>query len=104
MIWYKITGHGFHKTNDQQYWGLECETHHKPGHGVTKEMFTSTLEPLGFNVKVYPHNHNLGAEVLLGEWGKADFKYRMGNIFSGRNPNSDKSALSLMCVARKGYI
>ena len=104
LIWYKITGHGFHKTNDQQYWGLECETHHKPGHGVTKEMFTSTLEPLGFNVKVYPHNHNLGAEVLLGEWGKADFKYRMGNIISGRNPNSDKSALSLMCVARKGYI
>lgn len=101
LTWYKITGHGFHKTNDQQYWGLACETHHKPGHGVTKEMFRNVLEPLGFDVKVYPHNHNLGAEVLSGKWGKADFKYRVGSILSGRNPNSDKSALSLMCVAKK---
>jgi ubiquinone/menaquinone biosynthesis C-methylase UbiE len=102
LIWYKIAGHGFHKTNNQQYWGLACETHHKPGHGVTKKMFKNILEPLGFNVKVFSHNHNLGAEVLHGEIGKADLRYRLGNLLSGRNPNAETSALSLMCVAKKG--
>lgn len=101
LVWYKITGHGFHKTNSQQYWGLKCELHHKPGHGVTRQMFKRILEPLGFRVNVFPHNHALGAEVLQGEKGKADFKYRLGNLLSGRNPNADTSAITLMCVARK---
>lgn len=101
LILYKITGHGFHKTNNQQYWGLKCEIHHKPGHGVSRELFNSVLSPMGFQVKVFPHNHEVGAEVLQGEPGKAAMKYRLGNILSGRNPNADRSALSLMCVARK---
>jgi len=101
LYYYKIIGHGFHKTSDQQLWGLACEIHHKPGHGVTKEMFNSLLKPMGFNVNVFPHNHELGAEVLKGDKGKASFKYRLGNLLSGRNPNSDSSALSLMCVAEK---
>jgi SAM-dependent methyltransferase len=101
LIWYKITGHGFHKTNSQQYWGLACEIHHKPGHGVTKQMFQSVLEPLNFSVSVFPHNHNLGAEVLSGQTGKADLKYRLGNFLSGRDPDADTSALSLMCVAKR---
>ena len=101
LVWYKIIGHGFHKTNSQQYWGLACELHHKPGHGVTKQLFKKILEPLGFKVNVFPHNHQLGAEVLEGQRGKAKLKYRIGNILSGRNPNSDISALTLMCVARK---
>lgn len=101
LVWYKITGHGFHKTNSQQYWGLACELHHKPGHGVTKQFFKSILEPLGFRVSVFPHNHQLGAEVLEGKTGKAEFKYRIGNLLSGRNPNAESSALTLMCVARK---
>ncbi|MFD3002773.1 class I SAM-dependent methyltransferase [Pontibacter toksunensis] len=98
---YKLTGHGFHKTDSQQSWGLACEIHHKPGHGVTKDFFMKTLAPLGFEVNVYPHNHHLGAEVLQGKKGKAEFKYRLGNILSGRNPNADHSALTLMCVAKK---
>lgn len=101
LIWYKITRHGFHKTNSQQYWGLACEIHHKPGHGVTRQFFKTILEPMGFKVSVFPHNHQLGAEVLEGNMGKAEFKYRLGNILSGRNPNAESSALSLMCVARK---
>lgn len=101
LVWYKVTGHGFHKTNEQQYWGLKCELHHKPGHGVTRQMFTSILEPSGFKVSVFPHNHTLGAEVLEGKKGKAEFKYRIGNILSGRNPDSYDSALTLMCVAHK---
>lgn len=101
LLIYKITGHGFHKTDSQQHWGLACEIHHKPGHGVTKRFFNSHLQPLGFDVNVYPHNHELGAEVLKGDKGKAELKYRLGNILSGRNPNADESALTLMCVAKK---
>jgi ubiquinone/menaquinone biosynthesis C-methylase UbiE len=101
LIIYKVIGHGFHKTDSQQAWGLACEIHHKPGHGVTREFFMDILKPLGFAVQVYPHNHELGEEVLQGQKGKAEFKYRLGNLLSGRNPNSDASALSLMCVASK---
>lgn len=101
LLYYRIIGHGFHKTNKQQYWGLACEIHHKPGHGVTKEMFNNVLRPMGFRVNVYPHNHQLGAEVLDGKIGKAEFKYRIGNLLSGRNPNTEQSALTLMCVAKK---
>lgn len=101
LLYYKIIGHGFHKTNEQQHWGLKCEIHHKPGHGVTQKFFHETLQPLGFDVKVYPHNHELGAEVLQGQLGRAELKYRMGNLLSGRNPQASTSALSLMCVARK---
>jgi ubiquinone/menaquinone biosynthesis C-methylase UbiE len=101
LLWYRVIGHGFHKTSEQQKWGLACEIHHKPGHGVKTEMFESVLEPHGFKVNVYPHNHDLGREVLSGNTGKAEFKYRLGNVFSGRNPSSKASALTLMCVANK---
>ncbi|WP_207429641.1 class I SAM-dependent methyltransferase [Pedobacter sp. SYSU D00535] len=101
LLYYRIVKHGFHKTDDQQTWGLACEIHHKPGHGVTEQFFRGTLEPLGFDLQVYPHNHEVGEQVLKGERGKAALKYRMGNILSGRNPKKPGSALSLMCLARK---
>lgn len=101
LLLYRLTGRGFHKTDTQQYWGLACEIHHKPGHGVTKEFFKEALEPMGFEVQIYPHNHTVGAEVLTGVRGKAELKYRLGNLLSGRNPASEGSALTLMCVARK---
>jgi ubiquinone/menaquinone biosynthesis C-methylase UbiE len=101
LYYYKIIGHGFHKTSNQQYWALATEIHHKPGHGVTKDMFKKLLGPLGFKVNVYPHNHELGADVLTGKMGKAALKYQIGNLLSGRNPSAETSALSLMCVARK---
>ena len=101
LYYYKLIGHGFHKTNNQQFWALATEIHHKPGHGVTQEMFKNLLTPLGFSVNVYPHNHEVGADALTGEIGKADLKYQIGNLLSGRNPRAKSSALSLMCVARK---
>jgi ubiquinone/menaquinone biosynthesis C-methylase UbiE len=100
-IIYKITGRGFHKTTSQQYWGLACEIHHKPGHGVSDQFFKDNLEPMGFHVNVFPHNNELGEDVLKGQQGKAELKYRLGNLLSGRNPYKSKSALSLMCVATK---
>ena len=103
LLLYRFTRYSFHKSSSQQSRALASEIHHKPGHGVTKELFDEVLNPLGFNVKVYPHNHQLGEEIFTGKKGKAEFKYRLGNLLSGRNPNADKSALSLMCVARKVY-
>ncbi|RZK17200.1 MAG: class I SAM-dependent methyltransferase [Hymenobacter sp.] len=101
LIIYKLMRQGMHKTDSQQQWGLACEIHHKPGHGVTKAFFEDTLRPLGFDVAIYPHNHELGAEVLQGNKGAAERKYRLGNLLSGRNPDADTSALTLMCVARR---
>lgn len=103
LLYYRLIGHSFHKNPEQQKWALACETHHKPGHGVTRELFESILEPLGFTVNVYPHNHELGKEVLQGQIGPSEFKYKIGNILSGRNPSADSSALTLMCVARKTF-
>jgi len=101
LLYYRLIGHSFHKSSDQQKWGLACEIHHKPGDGVTPNLFYSVLEPHGFKVNVFPHNHDVGAEVLNGNIGKSEFKYKLGNILSGRNPAAKESALSLMCVAEK---
>ena len=101
LWYYRQTGHGFHKTNEQQYWGLACEIHHQPAHGVTNGLFDSVLKPLNFEVAIYPHNHTAGAEVLQGQTGKANWKYRMGNFSSGRNPAAKQNALTLMCVAKR---
>lgn len=96
LLVYRIMGRGFHKNLTQQSWGLRTEIHHRPGHGVTEEFFHRELEPMGFSVSVHPHNHEIGAEALQGQWGKAEFKYRIGNLLSGRNPDAPTSALSLM--------
>lgn len=101
LLYYRLIGRGFHKSEDQQFWGLACETHHKPGDVVSENLFQNVLKPLGFTVKVFPHNHDLGAEIFMGQLGKASFKYRLGNLLSGRNPDAAESALTLMCVARK---
>lgn len=101
LLVYRIMGRGFHKTLTQQSWGLRTEIHHRPGHGVSEALFREALEPLGFSVRVHPHNHEIGAEALQGDWGKAEWKYRVGNLLSGRNPSAPTSALSLMCVARR---
>jgi ubiquinone/menaquinone biosynthesis C-methylase UbiE len=101
LLVYRVMGRGFHKTLSQQSWGLKTEIHHRPGHGVSEEFYRRALEPLGFSVNVHPHNHEIGAEALQGRWGKAELKYQVGNLLSGRNPAAAASALSLMCVARR---
>lgn len=101
LLVYRILGRGFHKSSTQQMWGLRTEIHHRPGDGLTEGLFRDALEPMGFDVQVYRHNHQLGAEVLAGRHGPAEFKYRLGSLLSGRDPAAPESALSLMCVARK---
>lgn len=81
---------------------LATEIHHQPGRGVTENLFYETLEPMGFNVKVYPHNNATGDEVLKGIQGNPPhWRYRAGQLLSLRNPYSKASALSLMCIATR---
>lgn len=102
-LWvYRLMGHSFHKGGGQQSWGLRTEIHHRPGDGMTRRFYEDTLRPLGFDVAVYAHNHQVGARAFDGDVGPAGWKYRLGNLLSGRNPSARDSALSLMCVARKG--
>ncbi|MDB5008532.1 MAG: methyltransferase [Mucilaginibacter sp.] len=101
LVWYKVIGHGFHKSSVQQKAALASEIHHKPGHGVTPAFFKNVLEPLNFSVDLYPHNHEVGKDVFNGITGNVALKYKIGHLLSGRNPSSKTSALSIMCVARK---
>jgi SAM-dependent methyltransferase len=98
---YRYMKRGGHSNAEEQSWGLATEVHHKAGDGITSEMFYEMLEPMGFGVKVYPHNHMVGAAALKGEYGQPFWKYRIAQRLSGINPNSPEAALSLMCVATR---
>lgn len=90
---------GFHRSMEEQTVALASEIHHEPGRGVTRALYHETLEPLGFEVALFPHNHDLGREIFDGKIGRADRKYRVAQLLSGVNPNSPKAALSLFCRA-----
>lgn len=92
---------GFHRSAEEQMVALESEVHHEPGRGLNQTLYEDVLRPLGFEVKVLPHNHNLGSEVLEGAIGRASRKYRVAQFLSGMNPNAPESALSLLCQARR---
>jgi ubiquinone/menaquinone biosynthesis C-methylase UbiE len=78
------------------------ETHNQnPGDGITPELYYQTLEPLGFEVKLFPHNHDLGVEVLAGEIGKMSWKRRLAQRLSGINPDTPAAAQSIMCIAKR---
>ena len=100
---YRLMRRGGHSPEgDEQTWAAETEIHHRPGDGVTANLFTDVLEPRGFTLKLYPHNHRVGAEVLNGKRGRAPFSMRVAQRLSGIDPGSDTAALSLLCVARRG--
>ncbi len=98
---YRLMKRGGHATQEEQDWALATEAHHKPGDGMVQELYTQTLQPLGFEVDLYPHNHSMGTEVFAGNYGKADRKYYWGQRLSGISPETPEAALSLMCVARR---
>ena len=78
------------------------ETHNqKPGDGITPELYFKVLEPLGFKVKLFPHNHDLGREVLEGKIGKMSWKRRLAQRLSGINPDTPEAAQSIMCIAKR---
>lgn len=98
---YRMLKRGGHATREEQTCALATEIHHKPGKGITPEFYHQILEPLGFTTRVYPHNHQLGAKVLEGQYGRAEEKYRLAQRLSGISPDSVEAALSLMCVAKR---
>lgn len=99
---YQMFMPSLHVPRNERLKALDTEIHHRPGDGVTAEMFNHTLKPLGFEVALYPHNQTIGEEVLRGEMGTPPhWRYRLGQRLSGINPYSSEAALSIMCVARK---
>ncbi len=107
LLWnFRLTAYlwlkkGFHRSTEEQTMVLASEIHHEAGEGVTTEFFLRILEPLGFDVDVYPHSHDLGAEVLQGRFNPPGLKFRIAQRLSGLNPRSPDAALSLLCRAHK---
>lgn len=98
---YQLFLPGLHVPRDERMAALSTELHHHPGDGVTPELFLS-LQSLGFEVNLYPHNHTVGANALQHELGiPPHWRYRLGQRLSGINPHSSEAALSLMCVAKQ---
>ena len=101
LVW-RVMKRGPHGNQEQQNCMLATEIHAEyPGDGVTPELFYDTLEPMGFQVNLYPHNNNVGASALQGNYGRAKFRWRLLQRLSGINPDSPEAAMSLMCVAIK---
>ena len=98
---YRFFKRGGHTSTEEQFWGLLAEVHHKPGKGITPQMYNDVLKPLGFTVNLYPHSHKVGAEVLEENYGKSFGKCRLAQQLSGINPDTPQAALSLMCVASR---
>jgi ubiquinone/menaquinone biosynthesis C-methylase UbiE len=89
-------------TWDQQVARFNTEIHNQfPGDGLSPDLYYRVLEPMGYEVNLYPHNHTLGAEVLQGQWGKAPPLIRWAQRLSGLNPDAIESAQSIMCVAQR---
>jgi SAM-dependent methyltransferase len=99
---YRLLRSPAYKDDEERLGRWLTELHNQqPGTGIDRSLFETVLEPLGFDVQVFPHNHFVGAEVLSGNPGRAPLKWRVGQRLSGLDPQSDKAALSMMCVARK---
>lgn len=82
---------------------LATEIHNRqPGDGVKPELYYKTLEPLGFTLKLYPHNHDAGTELLKGDYGRSSWIYRLEQRLSGVDPDSPEAASSVMCIATQG--
>ncbi|WP_242042614.1 class I SAM-dependent methyltransferase [Leptolyngbya sp. FACHB-541] len=98
---YRFLKRGGHTTGEEQHWCQATEVHHMPGDGVTETFFREILEPMGFEVNLYPHNLNVGAEVLQSERGKQAWNVGLAQRLSGRDPDSVEGALVMLCVAKK---
>lgn len=101
MYW--LPGRGcLYRSKQERALRLATEIHnHQPGDGVTPELYDDTLAPLGFKIELYPHNHDVGAELFEGNYGRSPLKYTLAQRFSGMDPNSLAAAQSVMCIARK---
>lgn len=89
------------RTSTESSFRRATEAHNSlPGDGITAEAYVQVLEPMGFEVSVYPHNHNVGEALFSGELGKLPWSTWLAQKLSGIQTDSKESAQSLMCVAR----
>jgi SAM-dependent methyltransferase len=89
-----------YKSPQEQAWRLATEIHNsKPGDGVTPELYLNTLAPLGFEIELYPHYHNVGDELFQGQLGRLGFKDSLIQRLSP--PHSYQPPQSIACIARK---
>jgi SAM-dependent methyltransferase len=89
-----------YKTPYEQAWRLATEIHNsQPGDGVTPALYLNTLEPLGFEVELYPHYHNVGSELFRGNPGRLGFKDNLIRLLAGSN--APPPPQSICCIARK---
>ena len=91
-----------YRSFSQQACRRKTELHNRfLGDGITREMYFNVLEPMGFNVKLYPHGHVAKADVIKGSRGSNTAFVRMVQRASGIDPDKDDSQLSIMCVATR---
>jgi SAM-dependent methyltransferase len=101
---YRLMQYKHYIAVDERTARQKTEIHNQtPGDGITPELYYQILKPLGFNVKLYPHNHNLGAEVLKGQLGKSSWRMRLSQKLSGINPDAPEAAQSIMCISKRLY-
>ncbi len=102
FFFYRIIRSEYYLSPEYRNARQATETHNqKPGDGITPEVYYQTLEPLGFEVKIFPHNHDLGIEVLEGKIGRMSWKRRLAQRLSGIDPDTPESAQSIMCIATR---
>jgi ubiquinone/menaquinone biosynthesis C-methylase UbiE len=91
-----------YRSFSQQACRRKTEIHNRfLGDGIPREMYLNVLEPMGFNVKLYPHGHVAKADVFKGGRGTNTGFVRMVQRASGIDPDKDDSQLSIMCVATR---
>lgn len=73
----------------------------RPGDGITLELFSQTLVPLGFTLNLYPHYHNVGAELFQGQLGRLGIKDRLIQLCAA--PEAPNPPRSVMCIARRSH-
>jgi ubiquinone/menaquinone biosynthesis C-methylase UbiE len=105
MMWnarvplYRLLKRGGHSPDeDEQKWALATEIHHRPGDGVTAEIFESLKD---FDVNLYPHNNLVGNELFSGKRGKAFLMFKVAQRVSGIDPDQPGGSMTMMCVARR---
>jgi SAM-dependent methyltransferase len=99
---YRLMKYKHYIAFDERTARFKTEIHNqRPGDGITPELYYKILKPLSFDVKLYPHNHDLGTEVLKGQIGTSSWRMCLSQRLSGINPDTKEAAQSIMCIARR---
>ncbi|MDF5727652.1 MAG: class I SAM-dependent methyltransferase [Rhizonema sp. PD38] len=102
FFFYRLFRSKYYIPLDERNARWKTEIHNqRPGDGITPELYYQVLEPLGFKVKLYPHNRDLGSEVLEGKHGQSPWRLRLAQRLSGMNPVETSAAQSIMCIAKR---